>query len=134
MQNGKNKPKSLGEEGSEVSVQMVKCTECKYNTEGRNRNKSVIFCHLIRQYRSQSMERTCPRFIIFTERKKIMKYAISRTTGPKTTPKTTKCRLWLVTPNVWSLDPGDAIKFDTKEEAKNFHNLHKTSGMVQQLK
>lgn len=62
MQNGKNKPKSLGEEGSEVSVQMVVCANCKNNTD--NRRKSVIFCKIMHQYRAQEMERTCSRFIV----------------------------------------------------------------------
>ncbi len=62
-----------------------------------------------------------------------MKYAISKPVGEKGTPKQPRSRLWMVTPKVWKLDPGEAMEFDTKEEAKTFRDLHRTRGRVQKI-
>lgn len=66
---------------------------------------------------------------------KAMNYAISKIVSPSTSRNCPCSRYWLTEKyTIWSADPADAKRFNTKEEARKFKETHRTGGSILQMK
>lgn len=74
-------------------------------------------------------------FKVKNERNKTMNYVISKIANASTSKNCPCSRYWLTEKyTIWSADPADAKRFNTKEEANNFKKTHRTGGSILQMK
>lgn len=66
---------------------------------------------------------------------KTMKYVISKIVNTSTSRNCPCSRQWLTEKyTIWSADPIDAKRFNTKEDARKFKETHRTGGSILQMK